>query len=291
MATDAVAVWGISLEQTVALLKHRCAIVHYDEPLHDDEIRTGSPKSCLPIVRFLFVRFSQVLAQHLEDNGHHFKDEMSDAELMHTVLQSWSLVSPHPQLGSLTVEKLLCHGSWNIDRLLFVMQCLLVCSEKHRALTQRKIPHEESFFVASSLPFGQSDVKRPFSGPARELDGSSTMQWMADVYREQLNSLEQPVDGKQDQAKWVAALEASSSWSSLDADPPLLDASHHDVYRKQLLSAGLNPSTGAGADAKRMAETYAARMGELSLATAGQTEEDEFDDSRFESAFIVDATK
>lgn len=292
---DIASIWGIGLEQTVELLKHRCTLVHYDGPLDDDQLRAGCPKACLPIVRFLFVRFSELLAQHLEDHDHHFSDDMSDKELARGVINAWPLLSPKPQLGSLTAEKLVCPGRWGNDRILFVLQCLLVCSEKHHELNQSSAPFLQSCQIAS-LPFGQSDARCLFPAGKSDLsETQSTMQWMVDVYREQLMSVEPSVDGELEQAKWMAAVEASYTClqspdddiPTLDDDSPILEAGERQAYRGQLLRAGLETATkSARPSDTEIAGKYASGMAALHLDGFDLADDDGFDDSRLNIPFI-----
>ena len=163
-ALDPTPHWGVSLEQTLVLLKHRCYSVRFDGALDDEQLRTGSVEGLLPIVRFLFVNFSEVLCDFLEEHGHVFEPGMSDEELASRVIACWHLVSPKPQLGNISVQKLLTRGRWGVDRLLFTMQCLLVCVDKHNELqTKRNVANRSFQPQGLCASFAVSAANRPFA--------------------------------------------------------------------------------------------------------------------------------
>ena len=292
MPLDPAPHWGVSLEQTLVLLKHRCYSVRFDGALEDEQLRTGSVESLLPIIRYLFINFSEVLCDFLEDHGHIFEPGMDDKDLAARVIACWHLISPQPQLGGITVQKLLTRGRWGVDRLLFTMQCLLVCVNKHNELQARRNAEARSFQpLGISSSFAVSAAHRPFgSGDVRETLQSTT-QWMVGVYREQLESLEQAaeLDGQSEQARWVAAFDSTAVGPRLEqgggtvGGHPALDAEQQQAYHDQLRRVGLNTASSApmAAASARMAERYEAKMRALCMGEEMLDDDDidDFDDS------------
>ncbi|KAL1525314.1 hypothetical protein AB1Y20_020175 [Prymnesium parvum] len=277
-------VWGITMEQSVALVKYRCSIVRFDGHLDDAMLRSGSVQGCLPIIRFLFTRFSELLSAFLEDHGHSFTDELTNVAFVERLISCWHLVSSQPQLGNMSVEKMTADGQWGVDRLLFTMQCLLVCSQKHcelHELRQKAMPHVGSL-MTSSLQI--SEVYRPLGADNDVEKLESTLQWMLGVYRDQLEILENPVDGKAEQEKWMALLNSESM--PPDQEEPLIDHDDRELYRAQLRRAGIciTPSDIGSAEAA----SYAEHMRALYLGNENSLDEDnDFDDSLLNTPFIA----
>lgn len=230
-------VWNIDMGQAVDLLRFRCRVIEFDDPIDDAELSVGSPRACVPILRFLFVRYSEVLSAYLARDGHRFNDggPMSDLALVRAVLDAWPLVSPHQAIGAATAAKFLRAGSWGTDRLLFTLQAVLVCAKKHSELMRKETglrddADDAGWFGDSSMSWsasaaagaqseagGKSEAIRSEGTLAMESESTrSTMAWMAEAYREQLDSVacSSPQgskgstigNGADEQAKWVAAL-------------------------------------------------------------------------------------
>jgi acetyl esterase/lipase len=68
-----------------------------------------------------------------------FDEDMEDEAFVHHILRAWSLVSPQALLGSVSAEKMLASGTWATDRLLFTLQCIFVCAEKHGELVRNNL--------------------------------------------------------------------------------------------------------------------------------------------------------
>ena len=90
------------MEQAAALLRYRCRLVAFDDEIDPSKLREGHPDACMPILRYLFVSFSEALAEFLADSGHAFEPDMPDDELVRRALCAWPLISPHHALGGAT---------------------------------------------------------------------------------------------------------------------------------------------------------------------------------------------
>ena len=51
----------IGREQAAALLKHRCDLTSFDGEIDDSALQAGSPAACVPILRYIFISFSEAL--------------------------------------------------------------------------------------------------------------------------------------------------------------------------------------------------------------------------------------
>ena len=276
----------------MVLIKHRCSLVRFDGEIDDRKLRTGSVDACLPIIRFLFVNFSEALTGFLDGHGHRFHNGMSNTELIKQIMGCWHLVSPQPQLGNMSIDKMISRNRWGVDRLLFTMQCLLDCSEKHLELQAktRAFSNDGSTMSFSSLTssFSMSDAVRPFdkaSGSAA--NQQSTLQRLVHCYREQLDSLKttQPINGAAEQAKWMALFDSTRNKEAIEEEPLLIDPEQQHLYQDALARADLGMSASAAGD--KMAERFEAAMMSLYLGQEYELEAmDDFDDSLFNTPFL-----
>ena len=85
--------------QAAALLRYRCGLVAYDQDHDEAELNAGSAAACLPILRFLFLNFSEALDNFLRSEGHTFFPDMTDEQLLHGILKAWPLTSQAPAGG------------------------------------------------------------------------------------------------------------------------------------------------------------------------------------------------
>lgn len=291
--------WQLSRAQAAALLKHRCQLMSFDEDIDDGALGRGATTACLPILRFLFTRFSEALDHFFCESGHVFHDDMTDEELVGMLLRAWCLLSPRKPLGAATVSKVLLDGEWGTDRLLFTLQCVLVCCQMHRSLVAKSdeewIRRDMSW--TESSPQQQFDV-HPDNGTESERE-RSTLAWMVQAYREQMDSLTTSeesltttaeMSGTLQQEAWVAKFLEQQSCHS-DA----IDALPHEIS----LGADL------GLSSQRTSSSLASLlspagphhhdlMGCLSLSRVDNGSfEDSFDESAFDHPFIegVDVTR
>lgn len=304
-------VMSVSLGQAVALLKHRCTLLRFDGPLEDGALLAGAPEALLPILRYLFGGFSEALTRHLEMHGHRFGPKMSDLVFAQELLAAWPLISSEPLPVALTAERLLNAAQGSVDRLLFTMNALLVCSEKHHALSPFS-PRDSEPFGLSGTAIGLSSTAVRPEGAAKseaEDDLQSTMQLLVAAYREQLNSLdEEAIDGESDQAAWIAimraneslersALAASSDFSRsssfedaslYDYEKPTArlaaDARGQPLYQQQLNASGIQISDTCS-DSK-LRKQYSLAMAGLQRLEPGSLRDEDVDDRVFNSDFI-----
>jgi len=214
--------WGLSLDQTIELLKWRCKSIGYDEDVDEAGIRAGTPLACLRILRFVFCNFSEALAEHLDANGLDFDEDMPDGKMVEDIIRAWSFVSPQPLLGSVSADKMLAGGTWTHDRLLFTLQCIFVCTEKHAELVKKNLEalNDDSWW--------KDDIKPDSSLPRRSVDAGEhkdVFSWMKEVYLKQLDSINKPGGGDTgavQQAAFVAAMlkDQEVGWSQ---DASLVD--------------------------------------------------------------------
>lgn len=208
----------LSREQAAALLKHRCAVISFDGDINDVQIFSGSPAACVPILHFLFVKFSAALGELFINEGHNFEEGMSDEELISGIIRVWPLLSPHNPIGPITVAKVLQRGLWGTDRLLFTLQCIFVCYRKHKLLVAKA---NEEFMASSGFGWSSTTPRQQFGPCHQEPVGSdsqkerSQLAWMADAYREQMATLPElpsikpprdPALAAAEQQKWVDAV-------------------------------------------------------------------------------------
>lgn len=269
--------WPLTVKQTSSLLKHRCSVICCDVVVDEAELCSGDARGCMAVLRFLFTRFSEGLTLYLEDQGHYFDPSITDYELAQRIFAAWPLVSPLPSLGGATADKLLS-SKCVADRLLFALQCIIVCMDKACELADA-VGSERSVISLGSSSIMSSQAQRVFGDSlpqAKETDQTSTLQWMAQVYREQLNT----IDGAAQQEAWVNALKAN--------DAPLLDSFEQQLYRTQLAQDGedLRPAATAG----EAPETYARHMRSLDMIgeNDGMESRDQRADARLDTPFIDD---
>ena len=185
--------WHLGVEQAAALLIHRCQIIAYDDDIDEIALRAGGPQTCLPILRYLFTRFSEALAETCEAAGCLFSPEMTDAELIDGIIHVWPTISPaDPSLGDVTVAKILQPNAWGVSRLLFTLQCVLVCCRAHdRSVARQDAEWLDGIEWTNTSPQQQFDQHR--ADPVSESQQvRSAVAWMAEAYREQLESVGEP---------------------------------------------------------------------------------------------------
>ena len=194
----------LGLEAGIALLKHRCRLINFDEAIDEAGIHQGDPIACTSIIRYLFTRFSQALSEHLDHVSCHFDEAMSEELLIDKVIGAWPFIATERtrSLGrGITSKNVLARG-YAIDRLLFTLQCIFVCTEKHRVLVRhnsRGLDHPRG---CSARPdelernvWDESVAHSPkFLSPAAQSvnDTSAeedTVRWMIRAYREQLSAV------------------------------------------------------------------------------------------------------
>ena len=185
--------WHLGVEQAAALLIHRCQIIAYDDDIDEIALCAGGPQACLPILRYLFTRFSEALAETCEAAGCLFSPEMTDAELIDGIIHVWPTISPaDPSLGDVTVAKILQPNAWGVSRLLFTLQCVLVCCRAHdRSVARQDAEWLDGIEWTNTSPQQQFDQHR--ADPVSESQQvRSAVAWMAEAYREQLESVGEP---------------------------------------------------------------------------------------------------
>lgn len=210
--------WGLTLEQTIGLLKWRCKAIGYEEDIDELGIRSGAPSACLRILRFVFCNFSEALAEHLEANDLDFDEDMEDEAFVHHILRAWSLVSPQALLGSVSAEKMLASGTWATDRLLFTLQCIFVCAEKHGELVKNNLEviSDDTWWKDGDNP--DNLMARHSTNGGEHTD---VFAWMKEVYRKQLDTVSHPEEadaGVAQQAAWVAAIRGGEVGHTEDVD-------------------------------------------------------------------------
>lgn len=258
------ALWGVSLEQSISLISRRCALMRMDRPLDPRGLRAGDPAACFSILRFLFARFSQALSTYLQSRGHSFPEGLTDEQFGARIIACWPLLSPHAL--SVSPQRLASHG-WGAHRLVFTLQCLFVCAEKHNEL-QSAARGEQSPTVQQTDELG------------------STLERMIGAYRQALLESEAAVDGQAEQAMWVAAFHSGLGDAPAE-DEPQKDAEGEQIIQEQLKRAGLSPlvETSCPSDADK----YGAEMEALDMGEVDQVEqEDGFDETLLNTPFISD---
>lgn len=268
--------WRLGADQAAALLAHRCRLIAYEDDIDEAALRAGELHACLAILRYLFTGFSEALTEFCRASGECFSVDMTDRQLIGGVLGLWHVLSPQqPDLGNLTVDKMLQSEAWGMDRLLFTLQCVFVCSKIHIDLiSQRESAWLHGVGWTNTSPQQQFDDHPAVGTESQKL--RVTVAWMAQAYREQLDSLDstlQPVlegsrgrtldesqaasvDGAAEQEAWLARVRganeegsvavsqnASSSTSCFGsastAGTALLAEEAREIYAQQLEQAGL----------------------------------------------------
>jgi len=195
--------WKLSLDKTVALLQRRCALVGYDEVLDKNALRAGSALPCMRVLRFLFLRYSELLVRHVEAQGVLFWDEMSDDELVRGMFAAWPLMSPGqtppPSLNKETVAAL--GGGWHL--LLLTLECMRVCACCHQQLIQEETARTPQTQSGSTCHTSSMQSPNQEQMTTEDNISPSMMRWMAEAYTEQLRSIDsvnEPEDGVVEQA-------------------------------------------------------------------------------------------
>jgi hypothetical protein len=223
--------WGLTLEQTIGLLKWRCKAIGYEEDIDESGIRSGAPSACLRILRFVFCNFSEALAEHLEANNLDFDEDMGDEAFVDHILRAWSLVSPQALLGSISAEKMLASCTWANDRLLFTLQCIFVCAEKHGELVRNNLEviHDDTWWKDVDSA-GGSMARHSVNGG----EHADVFAWMKEVYREQLDAVNHPEEadaGAAQQAAWVAAIRGGEVGHTKDVNGGENGATTSDILQ------------------------------------------------------------
>jgi len=236
---------------------------------------------------------------------------MTDEELVRGILSAWDLLSPHRPLGAATVDKVLSPNAWGTDRLLFTLQCVLVCYQMHRKVVEAndKAWMDSGMSWTSTSPQQQFDA-HPLVGTESERE-RSTLAWMREAYSQQMATLGTHTiapDGAAEQRAWMEKLDQEAGESADEADG-FSDNQFHDstgdgllssdalaAYEGQLERAGVGKAgrsgvARVGSSGRRMiAQGYRDLMRSLS---AGRLQEpsidDGFDDSAFDQPFIGDS--
>ena len=78
--------FSLHREQAAALLKHRCSLIAYERDHDEAELTSGTPAACLPILRYVFINFSEGLDDYFRSQGHVFFPEMTDEQLVRGIL-------------------------------------------------------------------------------------------------------------------------------------------------------------------------------------------------------------
>ena len=201
----------LSREQAAELLKYRCGLISYDGVIDHAALRVGSPSACLPILRFLFINFSEALDNYFSDEaGHTFHQNMTNREMVAGIMYVWDQISPEASIGAMTVAKMMQPDEWGTDRVQFTLQCVWLCCRKHREL----VAESEEAWLQGGLSWTSDSPQQQFGPNHHPLVGTesererSTVAWMAEAYREQMATLElsqsrTPLDGTAEQQMWV----------------------------------------------------------------------------------------
>ena len=218
--------WQFDTEQAARLLAHRCKLIAFEEDLDEAGLRSGSVAACLPILRHLFIDFSEALCSFFEAEGHPFDPSMNDEEFMRAILAVWHLLSNEQLTGIVTVVKLLHPTEWGDDRLLFTLQCIAVCWRKHTMLVAQS---DDDWFHGINETASPSPRRESQSQSSKSYDPQSTMLWMAEAYREQLASLN-CLSGAAEQQVWMHRLRSSTgSTIASQEEACSIDSIEHSV--------------------------------------------------------------
>ncbi len=182
--------WGLSREQTLELVGWRAELIGYDDHLDLDALARDDPEPCFRLFRFLFTRFSEALTLHLESRGAAFDATLTDRQLVRAILQAWPLLTTQELSPTVTVDKFF-EQRWGFDRLLFTLQCIFVCTQKHHQLVSQvhgqvgTLEHVGTASASSALGPTRAGA------PAEE---AGFAEWMARVYEEQLRDVDVRAD-------------------------------------------------------------------------------------------------
>ena len=242
--------WELSREQAAALLKYRCQLISFEGDLSDKALNAGEPSACLPILRYVFTHFSQSLDDFFRRSGHSFSYRMPDQQLVEAILGVWGLISPHAPLGGATIRKVLQKGAWGTDRLLFTLQCVLLCAQKHRDL----IAKVEAAWLRDGINWTDTSPQQQFDtypliGTESERE-RTTYAWMAEAYREQMHDVPSAAsspagspdrrafaNGTAEQQKWIERILASAP-SSPSSSKTTSSSSHYSSASSHAGHAG-----------------------------------------------------
>ena len=212
--------WRLGAEHAVALLLYRCKLIEYNGEVDRTALLAGEPNACLPILRYLFTGFSEAFAKACDEAGTHFSRDMTDRELINAIFRVWPHLNPQePSIGEASANKFLCNDAWHLDRLLFTLQCILMCCRVHCEHVAR---HDASWL--NDIEWTNTSPQQQFSdhptiGTESEQMRSTTA-WMVKAYRQQLDSIE-PInkfnggeesqlptdaDGAREQEHWLARM-------------------------------------------------------------------------------------
>lgn len=250
--------------QAAALLRYRCGLVAYDQDHDEAELNAGSAAACLPILRFLFLNFSEALDNFLRSEGHTFFPDMTDEQLLHGILKAWPLLSPQkPTLGGVTVVKLLQPGSWGTDRLLFTLQCAFVCLRKHN----EAVAQYNAEWLQRDMNWTNTNPQQQFDEHAIIGTDSqrerSTYAWMAEAYRAQMATIGDDmatvdgaaVDGAAEQQAWENRLLRGDIGERSRASSTLSDTMTSELMPEQG-SASSSTSVSASGSASHYSTAY-----------------------------------
>jgi hypothetical protein len=216
--------WQVSMAQASELLVHRSKVIGYDAGMDLVSLRNGEPAACTSILRHAFVNFSEALAHFFVKVGHPFSDDMTNEQLLQCILAVWNTLSPQqPSTGQVTVSKFMQGGVWRADRLLFTLQCVLVCHRKHCEL----IAIEDEAWLCDGIDWTHTSPRTQFEDHPTVGSESqkrlSTLAWMADAYRKQMEhfpdaagpvSSDMPPEGVEEQEAWMRRIRGYSLSSS-----------------------------------------------------------------------------
>ena len=177
------------MDQACLLLRHRCSLIAFDERLDMDALKNGSTIPCIKVLRYLFLRFSEALSIYLEEENCHFDGSMSDTLFLQSVIDSIHILSSRPGALNWAADKLLSPGL-GLERLLFTLQCIFLCAEKHRELIQ-EVKYVDTCQESSQsmISFNQWPDDRALDGSVGTSEDDKLQNWMAQVYRAQLSDV------------------------------------------------------------------------------------------------------
>ena len=204
--------WQLDIEQAAALVSFRCKLIAYENDIDEAKLKLGEPCACIPILRYVFSNFSEPLFEYFESSGHQFPSGSTDRQLVSSILRVWNLLSPDRLLpATVTAAKLLKPGCFGLDRLLFTLQCILICCKKHCEL----VAQVGEAWLQSGIDWTHTSPRQQFGIDPIIHDGTesqrvrSTVAWMAAAYREQMSTISDeakchgPIDGAGEQEAWL----------------------------------------------------------------------------------------
>ena len=169
-----------TLESAAALLKHRCSVIMYDGDVKEDVLCSRDPQGCVSNLRFLFTRFSEGLTEFLQERGHTFTGTMSDYSLVTGIIASWPLLTPQALAGMTEAKVLSTTTKWIADRVLFTLQCIMVCVKKaaqlaaiYQAAHRQNGPSSPKKYASALLPTTIQQPAPPASPEILSMDCDS----------------------------------------------------------------------------------------------------------------------